>query len=233
MRSGPGVESGAGWWSNRVVQYNEFIRRVVPGYDEQLARLVRCLPDARRVFELGCGTGNLSLALAAWNRTADFSFVDAVPEMLDVTRARLSAMFPDVTLRARFIESYFERLPLEPDSCDLVVSSLAIHHVADKASLFRMLCEAITPGGSLRFVDGLAGASERNHRLSWDAYVGHWTSRCTDDEIRDLLEHADQHDHYRTLREHFHLLEAAGFVDCDCVWRDGLWTIVTAEVPAG
>lgn len=140
--------------------------------------------------------------------------------------------FPDVASRARFIESYFERLPLESDSCDLVVSSLAIHHVADKASLFRMLHKAIAPGASLRFIDGLAGASERNHRLNWGGYVGHWTSRCTDDEIRELLKHAEQHDHYRTLREHFHLLEAAGFVECDCVWRDGLWTIVTAQVPA-
>src|SRR5438132_1488236 len=53
--------------------------------------------------------------------------------------------------------------------------------------------------------------------------------RYPEDEIASLLEHAGAHDHYVPVREHFRMLEDAGFRDLDCVWRSGIWGILCAE----
>jgi hypothetical protein len=51
---------------------------------------------------------------------------------------------------------------------------------------------------------------------------------CTPEEIESLVQHAAAHDHYTTLTDHVALLSMAGFSEIDCVWRSGMWGIVTA-----
>ena len=81
--------------------------------------------------------------------------------------------------------------------------------------------------------DQLRGATDEIHQLNWTRWLefcrapGH----CTEEEVQSLLDHAAAHDHYTPLREHFSLLEAAGFIGCDCVWRNLIWGIVTCERP--
>src|SRR5262249_45592148 len=122
---------------------------------------------------------------------------------------------------------------LESGAFDLVASCISLHHVADKAALYRRLHAAIAPGGTLRFADQLRGGTDEIHRINWTRWLefcrepGH----CSEAEIRSLLDHAEAHDHYTPLAEHFRLLEAAGFRDVDCVWRNWIWGIVTAERP--
>src|SRR6267378_637022 len=57
--------SAAGYFGSMAESYDSLIHRAVPRYDEMIARLLDYLPGSpRRVLELGCGTGNLSLRLA-------------------------------------------------------------------------------------------------------------------------------------------------------------------------
>src|SRR5215210_4820257 len=103
--------------------YDSLIRRAVPRYDEMLLRLVDYLPpSASSILELGCGTGNLSLALAERYPEATLTFVDAAPEMLETTRARLERKHPASALSARFIETTFEKIDSSVGSFDLVAS---------------------------------------------------------------------------------------------------------------
>lgn len=219
------------WWAQRVADYDAFIRRVVPPYDLIIRRLIEYLPPGgERILELGCGTGNLSVALAASQPHARFTFVDAVPEMIDATQARLDAAQPDAAARSRFEVARFEELRPEAGAYDRIVSALALHHVRDKRPLFQALRHGLAPGGTLSIADGLAGASRHNQAVIWESYVGPWQDgRCTPQEICELLEHAEQHDHYVSLIGHFEMLQAAGFVNLDCVWREGIWTVITGE----
>jgi tRNA (cmo5U34)-methyltransferase len=226
------ASTASDYFGGMVASYDSLIRRAVPRYEEMTARLVDYLPAAAaRVLELGCGTGNLSLALAARYPSSAITFVDASREMVDVTRARLEAASPASARRARFLVARFEDLALEPASFDLVASCISLHHVIDKAALFRKLAVAIEPGGALRFSDQFAGSSEPIHTLNWTRWleICREPGRCSEDEVKSLLDHAAAHDHYTPLADHFRLLEAAGFRDLDCVWRDWIWGIVTAE----
>jgi tRNA (cmo5U34)-methyltransferase len=221
------VKTAADYFGSMVGEYDSLIHRAVPRYDEMTARLVDYLPaTAASILELGCGTGNLTLKLAARYPDANLTMVDAAPEMLEVAKARLGPR------PASFMKATFESMEFEPASFDLVTSTISLHHVDDKASLYRSLKRMMRPGGTVRFADQMAGGTEGNHAINWSRWLdfcrepGH----CTEAEITSLLDHADAHDHYTSVADHFRMLEQAGFKNPDCVWRNLIWGIVTADV---
>lgn len=223
--------SAEAYWGAHAAEYDEFIVRVVPRYREQLDRLIDYAPEhAVRVLELGCGSGNASLRLAARWPHAEFTFVDGAPEMLELTRSRLRAQFPAVAHSARFAAERFEALSLESATIDVVVASLSLHHVADVAVVYHQIAPALIPGARLVMLDGIRGVTAIEH----DVHVARWAEwwerpgHLSAEEIREMKEHIAEHDHYRSLPEHFTMLRAAGFSHADCVWRDGVFGLVTA-----
>jgi tRNA (cmo5U34)-methyltransferase len=211
--------------------YDSLIHRAVPRYDEMIARLLDYLPgDARRVLELGCGTGNLSLRLAESLPLAALTLVDGSAEMIALVSSRIDESRPGSSPRAAYVEARFEELNFPPQSFDLVVSSISLHHVEDKAGLYGRIRSLLSDGGRFCFADQIRGEPESNHRLNWERWLDFCRERghCTADEIESLLEHAAAHDHYTTLTEHTALLSNAGFSGIDCVWRNWMWGIVTA-----
>lgn len=211
--------------------YDSLIHRAVPRYDEMIARLLDYLPvDAKQVLELGSGTGNLSVRLAKELPLAELTLVDGSPEMIDLVRERIEALGSRASRRAGYVVARFEELDLPRGSFDLVVSSISLHHVEDKAGLYARIRSLMSDGGRFCFADQIRGEPESNHRVNWERWLDFCRERehCTSDEIDSLLEHAAAHDHYTTLSEHFALLAAAGFSDVDCVWRNWMWGIVTA-----
>jgi len=219
------------YWGARAAEYDTFIRRVVPRYDEMTARLLDSLPAAPgRVVELGCGTGNLSLLLADRLPGARFIFVDGAPEMVEATRLRLSATAPEVAERSSFLHGTFEELELEAGSVDLVVASLSLHHVADLAPVYGMLARGMAPGGEFRSADGIRADDPRLHALHLERWEAFWREgdRLSPEEIASVKDHVARHDHYEPLTQHFRMLEAAGFTRTDCLWRDGLFGVMAA-----
>jgi len=125
----------------------------------------------------------------------------------------------------------FEELRPGDGAFDLATSCISLHHVVDKGALYRALRRALAPGGTLRFADQLWGGTEANAWLNWERWLDfcRLPGNCSEEEIESLVRHAREHDHYVPLREHVRLLEEAGFGGVDCVWRNGMWGIVTAQ----
>jgi len=100
---------------------------------------------ARRVLELGTGTGETARRLLGAHPGAFLVGVDASAEMLGVARSVLPA--DRVDLRVGAIEE-----PLPEGPFDLVASALCVHHLSgpEKADLFGRVLSVLRPGG--RFV---------------------------------------------------------------------------------
>ncbi len=228
----PGPDGSASeYFGGMSASYDSLIRRSVPRYDEMLDRVVDYLPgEAARVLELGCGTGNLSLRLAAKLPAASLSLVDGSAEMISLTRIRLNAARGPGAQRDEFITARFEDLELPPRSFDLVVSSISLHHVEDKGTLYERIHNLLGPGGYFCFADQIRGTPESNHQVNWRRWLAFCSEpgNCSSEDVESLLAHAAAHDHYTTLPDHFALLEQAGFATIDCVWRNLMWGIVTA-----
>ena len=153
-----------------VESYDSLIHRAVPRYDEMIARLLEYLPrDARRVLELGSGTGNLSLRLPEVLPRATLALVDGSEEMIALVRSRIEESSPST--RAEYLVARFEELDFPADSFDLVVSSISLHHVEDKARLYERIRSLLSKRGRFCFADQIRGEPESNHRLNWERWL--------------------------------------------------------------
>jgi len=98
----------------------------------------------RRVLDLGCGVGQLARHLAEQG-AARVVGIDLSAQML--ARAQTDWAHP----RVNFVRAAMENVAFQTDRFDLVVSSLAVHYVADYAGLCKRIAEWLVPGGRLVF----------------------------------------------------------------------------------
>jgi trans-aconitate 2-methyltransferase len=209
--------SAAEFFAERAAEYDSLIQRGAPRYGEMLDELVACVPaDSARVLELGCGTGALTLRLVERCPNAEFIVVDAAQQMIEITQERL-----DERVASEFITSTFEDLDLRPQRYDCIVSSMALHHVADKESLYASLHSALTPGGIFAFADELVVADSSVQEQFWHRWVdfAERPDGLSAKEMQDIIEHMEAYDRYETLPRQMELLRKAGCETVDCVWR--------------
>jgi tRNA (cmo5U34)-methyltransferase len=105
--------------------------------------------DVRAVLDLGIGTGETAAAVLEVHPHARVTGVDASAPMLAVARERIA---PDsvAELIVRKLQD-----PLPAGDFDLVVSSLAVHHLRrrQKRDLFRRIRNSLGPGGCFVLAD--------------------------------------------------------------------------------
>ena len=121
----------------------------VPAYDRLQEETVAASGTrARRVLELGTGTGETARRALAQHPEARLVGIDASSRMLDHARTVLPAERVEL-LVARLEE------PLPDGPFDIVVSVLAVHHLDGpvKADLFARIAAVLAPGGVLALGD--------------------------------------------------------------------------------
>ena len=99
-----------------------------------------------RVLDLGCGQGDLTLALLA--RGADVTALDISPGMVDVARARVR--LHGQGRPARFVVAPIEATGLASQSFDVIVGRWILHHV-DLVAAGPELARLLVPGGRMVF----------------------------------------------------------------------------------
>jgi tRNA (cmo5U34)-methyltransferase len=127
--------------------YLELMASEVPAYERFQSEVAAATDglEARRILELGTGTGETARRVLETHPEARLVGIDASPNMLEHARRAL----PGSDLRVARLED-----PLPSGPFDLVFSALAVHHLdgPGKADLFRRAAAELRPGG--RFVLG-------------------------------------------------------------------------------
>src|SRR5215469_5713026 len=149
--------SAARWqryvWSRRASSWDQHASPALGSVTSAVFAAATVRPgDA--VLDLGCGTGQISLPLAA--QGAEVVGIDVSPSMADRLRAEAGRQgLRSVTAVARPIE----KLVLESETFDLIVSSYALHHLRDpdKARLVQACYQWLRPGGRLVIADMMLG----------------------------------------------------------------------------
>lgn len=219
-----------GFFNEVAGQYDATIERCFPRYREMLWAVVDYLPPNRNcnsILELGCGTGNLSAMVHHRFPDAAMTVVDLSGDSLEVCRSQLAGC-----KQLNCIEADFSKLHFEPESFDLVVSSIAIHHVdaATKQALFHQIFQWLTADGVLCYADQCAGETEDLYRRHIDNWKTISFAAGTDDaEWAMWMKHQLECDFHETLRDQIQWLQQAGFPVIDCPWRYLLWSVIQAR----
>ncbi|MEV4582898.1 class I SAM-dependent methyltransferase [Nonomuraea jabiensis] len=131
-----------------------------------------------RVLDVGCGTGYLSRILApVVTPSGHVTGVDPSPAMIDYATRHAPA-------NCTYVEGSGQDLPFPDGSFDLVISSLAVHHIPAEArpEALRQMFRVLRPGGRLLIAEFRPPANPLARRV-----VGALTGPAMRHDPRDLL----------------------------------------------
>jgi ArsR family transcriptional regulator len=127
------------------------------------------------VGDLGCGTGQMTAALAPF--VGHVIAVDASAAMLQAAKKRLQGL-DNVELRRGDLEA----LPLDDGRLDAATLALVLHHLAEPERALAEVARALEPRGRLLIVDMLP-----HDRESYRQQMGHAWLGFSDEHVRRIL----------------------------------------------
>jgi tRNA (cmo5U34)-methyltransferase len=223
------------WTEDDSATYRAIAAVAVPRRDEMMTAVMTTAPfaadDAVKILELGSGDGSLAEALLATFPRASLTALDGSESMRRAATLRLAPFGERARVAAFDLATldWWDRM----FGVDLIVSSLALHHLNDakKQYLYKAAAERMSDRGALLIADlvdpqhpaARAAAADR-----WDALArrqadaigapdlyqrfvdGHWNH----------FRFPDPSDQPSALMHHLVWLRHAGFAAVDCVWLD-------------
>lgn len=200
--------------------YEDMIREDLPEYGRLQDELVASSAGpARRILDLGTGTGETAARLLAAHPDATLVGIDESEAMLSVARARLGAgggpgageldAAGSGAARAELVVARLQN-PLPSGPFDLVASALCVHHLTgeEKAELFLRIRDVLSEGGRFVLADVVIPGDPAGI-----------TAALT-----------PGYDKPSTVVEQLEWLAAAGF-DARVRWESGDLAVIVADLP--
>lgn len=210
-------------FSRDAENYDVQRRRLIPCFDAFYGAALTLIAEGRSaqaidVLDLGAGTGLFSSMILAQQPVGRLCLLDGSAAMLDQARARFAGLD---SIDYRIADMTGADLG---GGWDVVVSSLAIHHLPDEAKrgLYRRVRAALKPGGLFVNAEQVAGPTP-----TADArYARLWLEQIRrlgvpEPEVEKALQRMS-YDVCAPVGLQLQWLEEVGFSDVDCsfkAWR--------------
>jgi tRNA (cmo5U34)-methyltransferase len=223
------------WSEDDSATYRAIAQVAVPRRQEMIEALLAAAPfstgEPLKILELGSGEGLLAEALLTRFPGASLTALDGSESMRAETTSRLAAF------GARARVAAFDAAALDwwdrMFSVDLVVSSLALHHLNDakKQYLYKAAADRLSPRGALLIADLV----DPQHPAAREAAAARWDTLARRqaeaigapelfprfvDEQWNHFRFPDVSDQPSALLHHLLWLRHAGFAAVDCWWMD-------------
>jgi ubiquinone/menaquinone biosynthesis C-methylase UbiE len=125
-----------------------------PGGPDEVRRVVADIDfTGKRVLDIGCGSGGITLFLAREYKPASIVGFDVEQPVVDLASRRAAEQ--GLEDRASFVRGAPGPLPFAGQSFNVVFSKDALIHVADKEALFEDIFRVLKPGGKFAASDWL------------------------------------------------------------------------------
>ena len=201
--------------------YDAWVRKALPGFDDLFSSALQALPfpanASIRVLDLGAGTGLFSSFILEKFPQARFTLVDLAEGMLAVARERFQAAAAQFTYTVADIRS----IQLDAEF-DLVISSLAIHHLghAEKQALFRDIHAALHSPGFFLNIDQIQAPTPALSDHYWSVWLEHVRAQgASEDQIRRSIDRRQTYDRDAALHDQLAWLQDAGFDGVDILYK--------------
>jgi ubiquinone/menaquinone biosynthesis C-methylase UbiE len=163
-------DSAAGQWDK--------LRAELFGPSSHLLALPALLDHRWSVGDLGCGTGQVTAAIAPF--VARVIAVDRSGDMLQAARRRLRGA-ANVEVRRGELEA----LPIADAELDAATLLLVLHHLPDPAAALNETARVLRPGGKLLIADMLPHEHEEYRQQMGHVWLG-----FGDEQVRRMLTQA-------------------------------------------
>ena len=212
-------------------EFDGIIQKLIPYYDQMLNALIAVIPfpesRAIHVIDLGCGTGTIALRVKTRFPQAKITCMDIADNMLEMARLKLEGA-SDI----QFVSGNFETFKW-PDQYDLVVSSLALHHLVtddDKKRFYRAIYDHMRPEGLFVNADVVLGADDAVQAMYMEKWKSFMLKQVSPQEIDEKwIPKYNIEDRPVRLTDHIQWLQDTGFSSVDVVWKYYNYTVYCAK----
>lgn len=214
-----------------ATEYDASRRQLIPCFDDFYGTVIdlldRFAPAARSVLDIGAGTGLLSRMIAAHNDEVALHLVDMSPKMLEIAREHHIFRSRDVSVTVLDME----KIAGFSGTFDVIVSSLAIHHLPSSAKrkLFGDLAKLLNSGGLFVNADQALGATpetEAMYRMNWLDRVK--AVGVSSEALKGALDRMKE-DKMDTLQEQLQWLSDAQFTNVNCWFQDYSFCVYSGQ----
>ncbi|SDM48558.1 tRNA (cmo5U34)-methyltransferase [Daejeonella rubra] len=210
--------------------YTDLIKKCVPRYDELLSNMFLYLqPDFKplRILDLGCGTGNLTQRILEHFPDAKIDVLDLSEDILHECMNRF-----DNKSNINYLQADFKSMNLPGGTYDLVMSSIAIHHVEDpfKFKLYTDVFQSLKMDGLFIFADQTRGITDEIYFKNIECWKAEALKLgSTEENWKMWMAHQDAHDFHSPVGWHLENLQKAGFNEVDLLSKYLMWGVFWAK----
>lgn len=208
-------------FESEAKEFDKIILQLIPHYVEMIDGMVASIPFDRsgdiNVIDLGCGTGTISNQIKEKFPRATITCLDLAENMIEISKHKLID-FSGIRYQVGDFRNYkFD------DTYDVVVSSLALHHLVtddDKIEFYRKIYKSLRPNGVFYNADVILGSNEKLQETYMEKWKSFMKQYVSEEEIDNKwLPKYREEDRPAKLMDQITWLVELGFVNTDVIWK--------------